>query len=557
MFRSSKVFGSRQWTCRLLVLLLALGAATTAWAQGERGVIAGTVADAQGGVLPGVSITVRNVDTGFTQTDVTSGEGQYRFGAVPLGRYELKAELAGFTTATVTNLTISINTQLQQNVTMSLSTLQESVTVTGQAPVIEVTKSEVSSVITQQQIEMLPVANRAAVTLALLLPGTSQDGSRPRRSNAQVGAGTLQFTTNSLADGTMNMSTKAGEPRQDFPQAAIAGIQGVHQPGARRIRRPRGRRHQRRDQERHEHLQRRRLRILAQQGDEPGRQVHAGGGRFGTGNESIQPQPVRRGAGRPDRDEQDSLLHRVRDTRRKTRAISSTPANRSSTARMKASSPDGQPNRELFVRVDGQINPSQSGFVRYAEQRAELLCEGCGGRSANAGNTLIPRDALVMGHTWVLGQRFLNEFRFNYAQQHQYQSPSGVDYYKEFNFDPARFVGTTATYNFPSFAWGNDNFFLHHAMIREWRDDFPCPPRRTASSSAPTSRTTRCTRTPRAIRAAPGTSSTTSSSITTNLAALEGTGQHIHGVVPGPDPRTSRTTTTSSMRRMNGSSAPG
>src|SRR5262249_43087154 len=49
----------------------------------------------------------------------------------------------------------------------------------------------------------------------------SQDGTRPRRSNAQVGAGTLQFTTNNLADGTMNMSTKAGEPRQDFPQAAI------------------------------------------------------------------------------------------------------------------------------------------------------------------------------------------------------------------------------------------------------------------------------------------------------------------------------------------------
>ena len=146
---------------------------------------------------------------------------RYRFGALPLGTYELKAELPGFTAATVTNLTITINRELQQNLTMGLTTLQESVTVTGQAPVVEVTKSEVAAVITQQQIEMLPVANRAAVTLALLLPGTSQDGTRPRRSNAQVGAGTLQFTSNSLADGTMNMSTKAGEPRQDFPQAAI------------------------------------------------------------------------------------------------------------------------------------------------------------------------------------------------------------------------------------------------------------------------------------------------------------------------------------------------
>src|SRR5882672_9708881 len=128
MLRLRKVFVSRQRICQLLALLLTLGMAATAVAQGERGVITGTVADAQGGVLPGVAITVRNVDTGFTQTDVTNASGQYRFGAVPLGRYELKAELVGFTTATVTNLAITINREIRQDVSMSLSTLQESVT---------------------------------------------------------------------------------------------------------------------------------------------------------------------------------------------------------------------------------------------------------------------------------------------------------------------------------------------------------------------------------------------------------------------------------------------
>ena len=103
MLRLRETCVSRQRSCQLLVLLLALGLAATASAQGERGVITGTVTDAQGGVLPGVAITVRNVDTGFTQTDVTGASGQYRFGAVTLGRYELKAELVGFTTATVTN----------------------------------------------------------------------------------------------------------------------------------------------------------------------------------------------------------------------------------------------------------------------------------------------------------------------------------------------------------------------------------------------------------------------------------------------------------------------
>jgi hypothetical protein len=451
--------------------VLALGVAATAAAQGERGVIIGTVADAQGGVLPGVAITVRNVDTGFTQTDVTSANGQYRFGALPLGRYELKAELVGFTTATVTNLAITINREISQDISMSLSTLQESVTVTGQAPVVEVTKSEVSSVITQQQIEMLPVANRAAVTLALLLPGTSQDGTRPRRSNAQVGAGTLQFTSNSLADGTMNMSTKAGEPRQDFPQAAIQEFKVFTSQAP------------------------------AEYGGRAGGVINvvtkSGTNVFsGEGYEFLRNKAMNKvdkftqaavdagqGTDRYNRHQYGGALggpivmNRVHffvaaeGTKEDTSYLVNT-GRPQFYSKFEGVFDGGLPNRELFARVDGQISPKQSGFVRYAEQKAELICEGCGGRSANAGNTLIPRDALVMGHTWVLGSRFLNEFRFNYAQQHQYQSPSGVQYYKKFDFSPERFVGTTATYNFPSFQYGNDNFFLHHAMIREWRDDF-------------------------------------------------------------------------------------
>ena len=76
MLRLRRVFLPRQRICQLLVLLLALGLAASASAQGERGVITGTVADPQGGVLPGVTMTVRNVDTGFTQTAVTEEIGR-------------------------------------------------------------------------------------------------------------------------------------------------------------------------------------------------------------------------------------------------------------------------------------------------------------------------------------------------------------------------------------------------------------------------------------------------------------------------------------------------
>ena len=471
MLRLCRVFVSRQRTCQLLVVLLALGVAATAAAQGERGVMIGTVADAQGGVLPGVSITVRNVDTGFTQTDVTDGSGQYRFGAVPLGRYELKAELVGFTTATVTNLTISINREIRQDISMSLSTLTESLVVTGQAPVVEVTKSEVSSVITQQQIEMLPVANRAAVTLALLLPGTSQDGTRPRRSNAQVGAGTLQFTSNSLADGTMNMSTKAGEPRQDFPQAAIQEFKVFTSQAP------------------------------AEYGGRAGGVINvvtkSGTNLFsGEGYEFLRNKAMNKvdkftaaavnaglGTDRYNRNQFGGALGGPVVMNRVHFFVAAEVTQEDTSYLVNTGRPQfygkfegvfdaGLPNKEFFVRSDAQLTSKQSGFVRWAWQKAELICEGCGGRQANQGNTLIPRDALVMGHTWVLGSRFLNEFRFNYAQQAQYQSPSGVAYYKKYDFSPARFVGTTATYMFPSFTWGSDTFMLTQQKIREWRDDF-------------------------------------------------------------------------------------
>ncbi len=458
-------------TCPFLVLLLALGLAVTASAQGERGVIAGVVSDAQGGVLPGVAVSVRNVDTGFTQTDVTGNEGQYRFGALPLGRYELKAELVGFTTATVTDLTITINRELKQDLTLGLTTLQESVTVTGQAPVVEVTKSEVSSVITQEQIEMLPVANRAAVTLALLLTGTSQDGTRPRRSNAQIGAGTLQFTSNSLADGTMNMSTKAGEPRQDFPQAAIQEFKVfTSQPPAEYGGRAGGVVNV---------VTKSGTNTFSGEGYEFFRNKHmnkvdkftAAAVKAGTGSDRYSRNQFGGALGGP------ILMNRVHFfvaaeiTQEDISYVVNTGRPQFYGA-FEGVFDAGLPNKEFFGRTDAQLTSKQSGFIRWAWQKAEFACEGCGGRAANQGNTLIPRDALVVGHTWVLGSRLLNEARFNMAKQIMYQAPSGAPFYKTLDFAAERFTGGTPTYIFPSFTWGNDLVFITGQTIREWRDDF-------------------------------------------------------------------------------------
>src|SRR5262245_29958639 len=90
---------------RLSVLAMPVAAA----AQGEASaVITGVIADAQGGVLPGVTVTLRNVESGTVRTAVTETDGQYRLAGLQPGRYSLRAELSGFAPAEVTNLALTI-----------------------------------------------------------------------------------------------------------------------------------------------------------------------------------------------------------------------------------------------------------------------------------------------------------------------------------------------------------------------------------------------------------------------------------------------------------------
>src|SRR5712691_3957207 len=116
----------------ILVVILALVGAGTAAAQNTSGAIAGTITDTQGGVLPGVSITVTNSETGVARTSVTEGDGRYRFAGLQPGRYDLRAELQGFSTVEVKNIVLTIGLEYPKDISMGVQTLQESVTVTGE-----------------------------------------------------------------------------------------------------------------------------------------------------------------------------------------------------------------------------------------------------------------------------------------------------------------------------------------------------------------------------------------------------------------------------------------
>lgn len=108
-------------------------------------------------MLPGVTLTVTNAETGVARTAVTEADGRYRFAGLQPGRYDLKAELQGFGTVEVKSIVLTVGLEYPKDIQMGVQTLQESVTVTGETPVVETTRTEVGAVVTQEQISILPV----------------------------------------------------------------------------------------------------------------------------------------------------------------------------------------------------------------------------------------------------------------------------------------------------------------------------------------------------------------------------------------------------------------
>src|SRR5262245_19052183 len=112
-----------------LAVAAALAFPLAAYAQFETGSVLGTTRDSTGAVLPGVSVTLRNVDTGIAATKAAREDGQYEFFTVRPGRYEVSAELQGFTTARATGIKVSIGERQRIDMTLSPGAVTESVDV--------------------------------------------------------------------------------------------------------------------------------------------------------------------------------------------------------------------------------------------------------------------------------------------------------------------------------------------------------------------------------------------------------------------------------------------
>jgi hypothetical protein len=183
--------------------------------------LSGMVTDPSGGPVPGAKVSLTNEDSGVVRAAVSDNDGRYRFLALAPGRYSLRTEAPGFKTESLTGLVLNVGSHVDKDVALTVGNVQETITVAGEAPPIDTSKGDVSGVVTQQQIDTLPVNTRQYLNLALLMPGTTQDASRTFYNNVEIGGGGRFYANGFTVDGVTNTWAEQGEPRQNFPEGAV------------------------------------------------------------------------------------------------------------------------------------------------------------------------------------------------------------------------------------------------------------------------------------------------------------------------------------------------
>ena len=144
----------------------------------------GTVSDKSGAVVAGAAVTVTNQETGVAHRAVTGDTGFYRVAALVPGRYAVRVASANFKTKSVTNIVVAAEDSKNQDVTLELGAVSESVTVTADAVALQTENGDVSGSITARDIQRLPQVGRDPYSLLRLAPGVVGDNARQGTGNA-------------------------------------------------------------------------------------------------------------------------------------------------------------------------------------------------------------------------------------------------------------------------------------------------------------------------------------------------------------------------------------
>ena len=185
------------------------------------GSLAGIVHDATGGVLPGVTVTVRGPALQRENAVATTGaDGSYRLLLLPPGIYEVVAELEGFAPQTRRNVEVAVNRQTTLDLSMSVAGVSEAVTVSGASPIIDVSRSDVTQTVSQRTIDALPLNGRNFTDLVALVPGAKPDPTLTSTTNVEI-FGERASAVSYLVDGAENNDPVNGGALVRYTQDSI------------------------------------------------------------------------------------------------------------------------------------------------------------------------------------------------------------------------------------------------------------------------------------------------------------------------------------------------
>src|SRR5262245_35204418 len=217
----------RSWHAHLrrtaFTCLLVLGVATTAFAQFDRGTISGTVKDAQGGIVPGATVTVTSLQTQQSHSTVTDGSGYYTFPNLAAGRYELVAELSGFKKVSRSNVQLDAAGALALDFTLETGALTEEVTVTAERSPLQ-SDSTLRKTIEAKDIEQIAFNGRNPIGVAGLKAGVVGGGFNNNSFSNLTNGG---FSINGSRTNENNITVDGATALRTRASGAIIGVQNV------------------------------------------------------------------------------------------------------------------------------------------------------------------------------------------------------------------------------------------------------------------------------------------------------------------------------------------
>jgi hypothetical protein len=159
------------------LFVLAIAAPALAQSQAANGSIEGTIIDTSGGALPGVTVTITNINTGLERSVVTNDRGLYRAPLLTLGTYRVVAELPGFKKFEQSGITLSVGQTAVVNATLAVGAVSETITVNAESPLVDTARIDIGHTMTDLEVHNLPLVARNPYNFALAQPGVTGIGN--------------------------------------------------------------------------------------------------------------------------------------------------------------------------------------------------------------------------------------------------------------------------------------------------------------------------------------------------------------------------------------------